>query len=380
MMLINKVRSLNWDELLAYDTVKTVTVKDWRLGLIRVLFVLGILGYVLGYQLLMEKQYLKVEPPVGTIRTSILQPQNGSRRFNLSYCGTSPPDKLFFAPCLDWDETDALFPIAEQSAMHVTTRVTLSLQEKTCTSSYTNCTAWKETPEKDYFIVDIERFTILMDHTMSTPTNGIAATGKSLPGTLLDSDDNQIDVKQRYPGRKNTFGVLGKHDILELQVFLDAAKVKLDDESTSSANESWRYSGCVLLVFISYDNTFSFNTNNLRYKIKVVQVKNTEFKAVEPVHFPGNETYQQRMIKNRHGVRLLFLQIGTLGKFDFQNFLLTIVSGLGLLAFATIIVDILASKILPEKDIYNKYLFEETVNFAEIKKNKQPAQMVVLDS
>jgi hypothetical protein len=78
------------------------------------------------------------------------------------------------------------------------------------------------------------------------------------------------------------------------------------------------------------------------------------------------------VIWNRHGIRLLFLSVGSLGKFDFQTLLLTVrswafaaltehgpnshsspfpprvmqfVSGIGLLAVATLVVDVIAVRV-----------------------------------
>ena len=62
---------------------------------------------------------------------------------------------------------------------------------------------------------------------------------------------------------------------------------------------------------------------------------------------------------NRHGVKLVFIQDGLLGKFDFSVLLLTFVSGIGLLAIVAVMVDMLAVYLIPQKGVYYKvyYIF-----------------------
>jgi hypothetical protein len=45
-----------------------------------------------------------------------------------------------------------------------------------------------------------------------------------------------------------------------------------------------RDDGIVLLLFIKYSNTYTYNTNNLRYEYTVKQVEDTKFKVVQPVY------------------------------------------------------------------------------------------------
>jgi hypothetical protein len=59
-------------------------------------------------------------------------------------------------------------------------------------------------------------------------------------------------------------------------------------------------------------------------------------------------------------VRLIFQQVGNLGKFDFQTLLLSFVSGLGLLAAASLVVDMLALYLFPQKKIYRAYKYLQT--------------------
>ncbi len=59
------------------------------------------------------------------------------------------------------------------------------------------------------------------------------------------------------------------------------------------------------MLFITYSNTFSYSLNSIEYEFKAVQILNTKFKVVEPVFTKHPE---QRILYNRHGIRVLFIQ------------------------------------------------------------------------
>ena len=49
---------VNWDEVFSYQTVKIISIKDKRLGLLHYFFMACILVYVIGYTLVLQKRYL----------------------------------------------------------------------------------------------------------------------------------------------------------------------------------------------------------------------------------------------------------------------------------------------------------------------------------
>ena len=68
----------------------------------------------------------------------------------------------------------------------------------------------------------------------------------------------------------------------------------------------------------------SFNTSYFEYQISVRRVVDTEFKTDEFQYSEFPSAYEHW---NRHGVRLLFLRLGTVGTFDFQTLLINIIAG-----------------------------------------------------
>ena len=80
-------------------------------------------------------------------------------------------------------------------------------------------------------------------------------------------------------------------------------------------------------------------------------MQGAEFKA-EEVLATGNLT---RTVNDRHGLRLLFKQSGNLGVFDSSTLLISLTSGLGLLALATLVVDLIATRVIPLRAVYAGY-------------------------
>eukprot|EP01089_Gocevia_fonbrunei_P012920 TRINITY_DN3179_c0_g1_i1.p1 TRINITY_DN3179_c0_g1~~TRINITY_DN3179_c0_g1_i1.p1 ORF type:complete len:179 (+),score=13.00 TRINITY_DN3179_c0_g1_i1:453-989(+) len=159
------------------------------------------------------------------------------------------------------------YPIIEQTAMFITTRVDVINQTlNNCTLDTNTCTYVNIGEPQSNFISSIENFTILIDHSMYATALGIQKNSISLHGYLLDSDGNRIhDIPVN-----NSVGVEGKTDVLDISLLLRAAGIKsLDDPSPSNNTRSMRDGGIVLLMFITYSNTYSYNTANIRYEYSV---------------------------------------------------------------------------------------------------------------
>jgi hypothetical protein len=68
-----------------------------------------------------------------------------------------------------------------------------------------------------------------------------------------------------------------------------------------------------------------------------------------------------------HGIRIVFIQSGQVGEFDFPTVLLTLVSGLALLAGANVATEFLMSYVLQARDYYTDFKIETSVDFSEIR-------------
>merc|ERR1712176_1443843 len=86
-----------------------------------------------------------------------------------------------------------------------------------------------------------------------------------------------------------------------------------------------------------------------------------EYKVVESVYF--NQSH--RMTRDRHGVYITFVQAGTIGKFNFQTALVSLVASLGLLGMSTFIVDSLMLYCCKKKKRYQEEKFQVTKDYAK---------------
>ncbi|EFA81132.1 putative purinergic receptor [Heterostelium album PN500] len=329
--------NVDWDDIFSYQTVKIVKIRDKRLSTI-----------------LLEKRYLATDSPIGSIRSSLLAPTY--RDPSPPYCNTSGNAEYNGFPtfqCQYWDEVLALYPSSSDTSMFITTRATTEQQDtlNNCNLTEPSC-VYVTSNVVDLYVADIDNFTIMIDHTVSAPNLDIEYNARELNGRLLGSNG-----KVWTPPPPSVVGVKNKYDILTLDACLEAAGIdSLDQPSLSNASRSMRNDGVLILVFITYSNMYTYDTSNFRYTYEFKVIKDTKFKAIEPIFTTG---VNNRFVFDRHGVKLIFIQTGTIGKFDFQTMLLTFVSGIGLVTVSTVIVDVLAVKLLPQKHKYQKLKYQE---------------------
>ena len=145
--------------------------------------------------------------------------------------------------------------------------------------------------------------------------------------------------------------------------------------------ESFRYSGLVLQVNIEYANKkpspFDLRESRVYYRFTVDHVQKSEYqvrtrcllaptvarsagcltprpRAQANEVIPDPDPGTGRTVNNRHGLRIMFRQIGEVGTADLQTFLVNMVAAMGLLAGATAVVDTLMVYVLEEKERYKQ--------------------------
>jgi hypothetical protein len=88
-------------------------------------------------------------------------------------------------------------------------------------------------------------------------------------------------------------------------------------------------------------------------------VNGSEFKITQTVYnLDGSISYY-----DRHGIRIVFAQTGSIGKFNFISLLLNLVAALALFRVATLVVDGIMVYFLPQKKLYHREKFQETLDF-----------------
>eukprot|EP01121_Diplochlamys_sp_Union-15-3_P016596 TRINITY_DN5681_c0_g1_i2.p1 TRINITY_DN5681_c0_g1~~TRINITY_DN5681_c0_g1_i2.p1 ORF type:complete len:338 (-),score=40.67 TRINITY_DN5681_c0_g1_i2:194-1186(-) len=324
---------VEWDSLLAYATTRIVKIRDKRLGLLYYFFLFVIFLYIVGWTLLYQKRYLHLENPVGSIRLSLLAPEHRpipekrSPASQIPYCLQNSTTYRNFSNynCTYWDEMFVTFPVTEDHDMLIATRYTSISQSlhNNCSLLDHECEYVDDSPAETFYIADIEKFTLMVEHTMYAPSMNKVRNGEDLSGELLDCRGQVVPMP--YPnslGKDNS----STGDVFEISKLLSAACVDLDDLSDAPPryqSKSKRDLGIVLIAFITYSNTFSFNYNNFKYTYRVQWVKDTKFKSEQPIY---TKSLDKRVVWDRHGIRIIVLQTGMLGKFDFQVLLLTVQS------------------------------------------------------
>ena len=414
------------DVLLSYRTPKIVRVLDAKLGCLKYSFTLAILLYVVVYKLICQLGYVKFETPQGTVRFSLFQPtadgcdpfknascyDNFTALTRLPYCIQSPSSAhRDFPPknCTYWDAVQD--QVVGQSAITLTTRVTEYAQERACHTIHGNQTSchklWKNVAPVEgstYFIADVDRFTLLIDHSVGTPTLNLSATSRQMAGslhvrsinavtdTLCSTDPTAITTDSESSGSGGSSSTSSssssssdaaaatratkapcvippRHpdgeslDIYEVGTLLQAAGVDLDSGSFGDGH-SQRYEGAILLLYIRYANTYSWSgvAEHIRYEYESAQLVDATFKSVDAVYtaFPN-----ARQVRNRHGVRIFVVQTGRLGVFDGTQLLLQLTTSLTLLALANTVVDYLMIYGMPLRNLYKKYKYEVTEDMSD---------------
>ena len=109
------------------------------------------------------------------------------------------------------------------------------------------------------------------------------------------------------------------------------------------------------MVSIFYSNTFTYDTNFIRYDYRVARINGTRFQTTEVERQPVGG--QHRMLLDRRGIRIVFHQVGELGKFDFPTLLVTVVSGLALVVVASQTLNYTIKWFPPVQKLYRSEIF-----------------------
>ena len=130
-----------------------------------------------------------------------------------------------------------------------------------------------------------------------------------------------------------------------------------------------------MLIDIRYEMV-GITGSSLKYTYQPRILSDLEYK-IEQIKPTGEST---RSVYNRHGVRFIVKQSGLLGEADPQATLLTLVTGLALLAVATTLVDGLMQYALKDRKAYQSFKTQETPDFGEIRELSDPEREAYVES
>mmetsp|Transcript_14412 Transcript_14412/g.50106 ORF Transcript_14412/g.50106 Transcript_14412/m.50106 type:complete len:448 (-) Transcript_14412:68-1411(-) len=388
-------------KLVTYQTVKLVQIDDLFLGGLHYVFLLLVFLWIAVYNVAYQNAYIRFESPIGSVRTSLqgptqVSPKTGSPcdptkpvpacsyEFTdpslLQYCSQSGAvvygEGQLTLPCVNWDAEDVISPVTGSEVLYIGTRVqesnaTLQCQfpprggkpcpqtyETACHRSFTvdpSCSQ-ADTAVENYFVADIERYTVLLDHSVRSPTNPhVHGDSSSMSGSLM-SCNGTIVTPDKTPNGQD---ILSIGQLLNGASFGEQCGVSLDDVSSvyGSSNTS-RYDGIVLVVAIEYSNVERWTgmQSNISYVYKSSVLVGTKSKVARQIFVDYPD---KRVVRDMHGIKLVAEQSGQLGQFDATTLLLQLAASTALLAVATAVVDQLAIRVLPWRKAYRNAKFDE---------------------
>ncbi|KAF9924959.1 cytochrome c oxidase subunit 1 [Linnemannia zychae] len=387
----------------SYETFKVLRVRDRRLGGLYRLFQATILLYIAS-SIIFQQRYLKTENIInGAVRVTLKAPVDGIAT-TPGYCKPSssishPSIPESAPPCLYWSSNDVLYEPGVNGAL-ITTRAQVTQYgpfNNQSTSPQQNCdvnvpfaagcdpySAPTTLLLPTSLVADIERFTLMLEHSIRGQASGVQLrSGNMEYGLLRDSESGQIlktftdqsryvmdsttkeTVSQNGSNVTTTATINGNKmvhlagDVMTVGEFLKAAGVNLDDLSkapSASVNETVRSSGVVVIVVIQYAAK-GWNPNKISYEYLPKAIPDQEYKVIETIRdFRGGN----RVEINRHGIRIVFSQAGQLGQFSFMTLLTNLVAAVALFKVANIIVELMMLRLHPQKKVYGRAKFEHT--------------------
>ncbi len=163
---------------------------------------------------------------------------------------------------------------------------------------------------------------------------------------------------------------IGRPDKLTLRDLLHAAGVALDERSDYAGrqNTTFRMKGMVLNVYISYQNSEStwFGTTAPTYTYSVRRIPEMEYKVIRSIRNANNERIKHRM----NGVNIRFIQSGKIARFSWSSLVGGITSAFGLMASLSLVIDLLALYVHPDKSHFYTAKYQEQ-NLIKDDKKKQ---------
>jgi len=223
------------DDVFAYQTPKMVVLRDRKLGLTAICLKIVIFVYIFIWLILYQGKHLAIADVDGTFRVTLQHPTsdmcnpddidctaNYTSLENLPYCTQSPEPYVTREgeqgkkrECYIWDNIEA-FVEHEQGALFPT-RVRRYDQVRGCVPSKENgwnCNGmpWiflkddgtpqdhegEAKPMYDFFVSDIEKFTIMFDHSFRR-LGGMQADDHDMTGYWLDCPSGEAHISECTP-------------------------------------------------------------------------------------------------------------------------------------------------------------------------------------
>ncbi|XP_069135018.1 P2X purinoceptor 4-like isoform X1 [Argopecten irradians] len=363
-----------------YDTPKIVHIKSKKVGVINRFLQLVIIGYIIGFAIIFKKGYQKFDTIQSAVTTKVkgVAFLNGSEVPNLE-------DSL-------WDVADYVVPPQENNAFFVITNLIVTpnqtqgicpedkgVQGASCTSDAT-CAPMigKSLPSGNGVLTgtcntttntcDIRAWCPVENGDLKVPN----------PPVLLQSKDFTVFIKNNieFPyykiKRRNILGVQTDDELKTCRfdpfdpvkkfcpIFILGDVVRFAGEDYKNMSGS----GGVMQIIIDWDCNLDKSLEDCVPEYTFRRLDSADFSLSQGFNFRYAKFYRDpdgrevRTLYKAFGIKYIVTVIGQAGKFNVVPLLLNIGSGLGLLAVATILCDLVVLYVLKAKDVYRekKYL------------------------
>jgi len=369
------VKNADWDNYLAYRTVKLAQIRDRYLGGLHYLLILGIFIYIIIAVILVQQGYLGFDVPIGSIRFELIPyttEGNVISTTTFPYCtqytGPSPVSNQEF--CKFYATESLLYPSDLTNSFLVGTMFTDEYQTRNpnCEEDSTACqgTIWFSGSSGNYYSTAIEDYQVQITHSAVAPNFVLSSSSDD---TRFEGQSLSMQGFFQYANGTTLTLNKGIPDVFTVNQLLlaaiDGEELDTFSDVTGETNSTFRQVGMVLNIEISYSNTYDFiaPANALQYTYQTRRIVETDYNIKEIV----NGTDASRVLRTHNGVRINIQQSGSIGEFQFQAMLVQMVSGMGLLAVATIVVDQLAIRVLPQRAVYRSHKYQDVGDRTDLK-------------
>lgn len=265
-------------------------------------------------------------------------------------------------------------------------------QKRNESCSTPGCTKlWVSEAEYGRFVVGIEDYTLLIDHSVAQRDLNIFRTSRGMKGWLLVNGTRspQQQLCRERPDAltapvfgsptnaapcyirpmSNTNDTL---DIFQVATLLQAIGVGLDDSSYQGSGHSLRYEGLTAILQIEYFNTWPWHgvlkddngQSYVSYIYSLIPLADSPYKFAD---LTWTEYPNRRIKRSAHGIYLAVVPGGRLAVFDPMTLLLTLTASLALLAVAATIVRYLAMYCLNHRLYYTEIMYDVSPDFTDVR-------------
>eukprot|EP00929_Paragymnodinium_shiwhaense_P051953 TRINITY_DN26067_c0_g1_i1.p1 TRINITY_DN26067_c0_g1~~TRINITY_DN26067_c0_g1_i1.p1 ORF type:complete len:410 (+),score=41.90 TRINITY_DN26067_c0_g1_i1:197-1426(+) len=354
----------------SYETAKVVRMRSWKLYLLKTLFVVFIAGYVLGYQCWYQGRHFLSSPLIGFARLDLQEPTKHHCNPMLRHCDADFTPIAHLSYCRVHDEVrvhDDVHPscrYADSFSLGASGEHTFMIptyQSRRHQSKNLNCNNPSASDcrneyeftghDEDWFVADIERFTVLLQHAFTLP--GELRKAAQMSGGSTSSAAGKLEVCNDTDVRADceeecVFCLFGScecdgkvaemeeafsiriGDVITVASLLKLAGVDLDKDV------SHRRGGVVLQLEIDYSNRKAFNwppwqPGALQYVYRVSRVPFESIHRQSVTYYSHGKT---RSVEKAHGIFILTRLTGSVHYFSWSQLLLILTTSVGLLAAA----------------------------------------------